>query len=264
MRKYWFLFKIALQNRLADRANFYLEILGNTMVLLAVIAVWSAAASGRTAVSGLAREQLIVYLIAANVLTGFYRRSQGDEISDDIYHGTLSVWLVKPMSALRVWFIRDFAIRVIEFPFVAAVAFILAYTFRVHEVLTLSFERAFSFFVFAILAMLLHYWLYTGLSLLAFWLEQTWGERFVFNVVMEIASGAFIPLMFFPPLWQGVLRALPLSQMVATPVEFLLGMRTVEESWGVVALMLFWLGASVAMVRMLWKRGLRRYEGVGI
>ncbi len=264
MRKYWFLFKVVLQNRLVDRANFYLEMLGNTLVTFALIAIWSLASSQGGLTRGMNAQTLTVYFVAAGALMGFYRRSQGDEIADDIYRGTLSFWLVKPMHPLIVWMLRDFAIRMIELPFLAVMSALLLTTYHAWDAVSFSFGHLVWFGVFLSLATWLHFLLFSCFSLMAFWLDQTWGERFVLNVVMEIASGALIPLAFFSPFWQHTLHLLPFSYMVAIPVEFLLGLRTPAQSWSVFLLMGFWITTGMIFIRMLWGRGVRRYEGVGI
>ena len=100
--------------------------------------------------------------------------------------------------------------------------------------------------------------------MLAFWLEQTWGERFVLNVVLEIASGAFVPLAFFPLFWGDVLRYLPFSHLVATPVEFLLGLRTLRDDFFLLLVMGGWIVIGFIAMTLVWRKGLRRYEGVGM
>jgi len=264
MRKYWFLFRVALQTRFADRANFYLEMIGNALVTFALIAVWSSVSATSDAMRAVPSATLVLYFVVAGALMGFYRRSQGDEIADDIYRGHLSFWLVKPVHPLLMWLLRDFAIRLIELPFLIGISALLLSVTHVWNSISLTLDAIGWFVFFFLLAACLHFLLFSCVSLLAFWLDHTWGERFVLNVVMEVASGALIPLAFFPPFWQQFLSALPFRHLVATPVELLLGMRAITSAGNSILFLCFWIFSGIFLMQFLWQRGVRRYEGVGI
>lgn len=61
------------------------------------------------------------------------------------------------------------------------------------------------------LAALLQFFLFEGLSLIAFWMENAYGLRFTKQLIMEVVGGAIIPLSFFPQILQNEGWALPVG-----------------------------------------------------
>jgi ABC-2 type transport system permease protein len=110
---------------------------------------------------------------------------------------------------------------------------------------------------------LIHYFLFYVFSIIAFWMDQTWGLRFVIRVIMEIATGAIIPLSLFPGIWKTILDILPFKYLIYVPMEIYLGKMSFQEiGWQMLGA-IGWLLFFVLVARWEWKRGLKHYSAVG-
>ena len=119
------------------------------------------------------------------------------------------------------------------------------------------------FLLSLILAALVQFFLFEGLSLFSFWIENTYGIRFTMRVIMEVVGGAIIPLSFFPEILQKIFMLLPFPFLIYLPMRIYLGKIALDQ----VSLELFkecgWILALVLFNRMLWKRGVRQYVSMG-
>jgi ABC-2 type transport system permease protein len=113
------------------------------------------------------------------------------------------------------------------------------------------------------LAALLQFFLFEGLSLLSFWVENTYGIRFTMRVIMEVVGGAIIPLSFFPQILEKTFMLLPFPFLIYVPMKIYLGKIPLEQ----VGLELFKEGGWIVVLAMLnlilWKRGIRQYVAMG-
>lgn len=265
MRKYWAVAQAAWQEYVAYRLNLLLEILGNALLMLATIAVWRAVFESRPdgVVGDFAYPEMITYLLVAGLINSFiWLTAQGDEINDDINQGKLSVWLHRPIHAIGYWFARDVVRKGMTLVLGAAVFLVIVAVYRADLVLP-SLMNVLLFLVSVLLAGLLHFLIFALFSIIAFWFEQTWGERFIIRVVIEIAAGALIPLSLFPPVWQVVFAWLPFKFLIAFPAELFLGRITGAELIGGFLVLTLWIGLFALATAFVWKRGLQRYTAEG-
>jgi ABC-2 type transport system permease protein len=115
----------------------------------------------------------------------------------------------------------------------------------------------------AFLGYLIHYFLFYIFSIIAFWMDQTWGPRFVIRTIMEITAGVIIPLSFFPGIWKTILDILPFKYLVYVPMQIYLGKMALEEIGWQMFGAIVWLLIFIFIARWEWKRGLKHYSAVG-
>ncbi len=118
-------------------------------------------------------------------------------------------------------------------------------------------------FLSLLFAALLQFFLFEFLSLLAFWVENTYGIRFIMRVVMEVAGGAIIPLSFFPGALQTLFLALPFPFLIYLPMRIYLGKIPLESVPPELLKEAVWIAGLVVMNRVVWKRGIRQYVAMG-
>jgi ABC-2 type transport system permease protein len=113
------------------------------------------------------------------------------------------------------------------------------------------------------LAGLLQFFLFEGLSLLSFWVENTYGIRFTMRVIMEVVGGAIIPISFFPQALERVFLLLPFPFVIYLPMRIYLG----KISLAGIPLELMkeagWIVGFAILNVVLWKRGVRQYVSMG-
>lgn len=231
---------------------------------------WRAAASGGR--YGYSAAAVVVYFIVASAHQILQESGVSRALSLDIRSGKLAVSLVRPFP---------FLIQ----PFAQALAWSLSRFIMIFPVLVgifISIPSLRSFFVDVArlhggvlpyvaswlaclaLAMACNIVVRIGLGLLAFDMTQTWGPELLFMSVFFAFSGVVYPVDLLPPEIVGILSWTPLFYMQGFPNLVAIGRVAPDDWWmywqrGILVLIL-----SSAAVIFLWRRGLRKFEAVGI
>ncbi len=113
------------------------------------------------------------------------------------------------------------------------------------------------------LAMSLRFVVEWTLALVAFWVTQTAAINQAYWVVVLFLSGQVAPLTLLPGPIQAIATVLPFRWMVAFPVETALGRLSPTEILLGYAIQVGWILAALAVLRVAWRAGIRRYSAVG-
>jgi ABC-2 type transport system permease protein len=114
-----------------------------------------------------------------------------------------------------------------------------------------------------ILAFLVRFLLEWTLALAAFWTTRVSAINQVYFVLLLFLSGQVAPLSLFPHWLQVVADILPFQWMLGFPVELVLGKLSVTQALIGLGAQAVWLGISLALVRLVWRAGVRIYSAVG-
>lgn len=266
MTKYLAIAKATWQEYLTYRTNFLLEIIGGFITQLVIIAVWFAIFQdlGEETVGGYTLAQMITYLLGAGLINSFIlQASQGDEINDDINRGYLSNFLTKPFRVPLYWLVRDFCRRLLTLMLGIGEYLIIFLLFSKFLITPASFSFLLLCVLAIILGGILHFFLFYIFSIIAFWMDQTWGPRFVIRVIMSIATGSLIPLSLFPDTWQAIFNLLPFKFLVFFPLQIYLGKISSIIILKEFAVAMVWIVILSGISVWLWKKGLKRYSAYG-
>jgi len=199
---------------MAYRLNFFLEVLSGILSSLIVVFLWIAIyrSSGKPLIGGYSIEEMVTYLLGGGLINSFIlTTAENPETSQGIQDGTLSSLLIKPISPYAIWFARDLGSKAFLF-LLGLVGYFIVFFFMRDYLLGFAGLIPLSFFLFSlILAALLQFFLFEALSLLSFWVENTYGIRFTMRVIMEVLAGAIIPISFFPGILEKIFLFLPQS-----------------------------------------------------
>ncbi len=262
MNKFWALASVVWRVQLAYRMNLVLEALSSLLTALVTILFWTVVYREHPGknLGGFSAPEIITYLIGAWAINNIALSSQADAVDSDIRLGNLSNGLLKPVHPVLVWLLQDLARKASFFLLAAAAYTVVAVVLRASLVAPAS-PAALGLCLAAVLcAVGLHFLLFSALGFLAFWMESTWGIRFAVRVSFEVASGAIIPLSFFPAPWRGLLDALPFRFLASFPMEVYLGK---AGFWNGFLQEISWIVVLLAVCASLWRSGLRHYTAVG-
>lgn len=264
--KYWFVFKITWIEKLVYRVNFSLEILSGIFSSLIVVFLWMAIyrSAGKDIIGGYSVGEMVTYLLGGGLINSFIlTTAENQETSQSIQDGTLSSLLIKPINPYAIWFSRDLGSKAFLVMLGLLGYLTVFFFFRDYLILFPDLGHFLYFLLSLILAALLQFFIFEGLNLLSFWIENTYGIRFTMRVIMEVVGGAIIPLSFFPQILQEIFMFLPFPFLIYLPMRIYLGKITLDQ----VSLELLkeggWILGLVLFNRMLWKRGVRQYVSMG-
>ena len=97
-----------------------------------------------------------------------------------------------------------------------------------------------------------------------FWLTQSRGFINFTGVIGRIFGGVYAPLSFFPDWFTKIAGVTPFPYQRYFPIAIWLGKATkVEVIMGIIT-QLVWIGVFYLLLMVVWRKGMKRYESIGI
>jgi ABC-2 type transport system permease protein len=251
---------------MAYRANFFLEIFGMMALFGAILFLWISvyANSAGGIVGGYTLSEMLTYIVGGAFLSSIVMSTtQGDEIDQEINEGLVSNYLLKPLNVSLYWFSRDISRKILTTFFGIISFIILFYAARNFLLPPASLVMFAASVIFVIMGMFLHFEIFYITAVASFWLGRTWGFRFAIRVIMEIATGAVIPLSLIPGLGGDILRFLPFKFLVYFPLQIYLGKFSASEIANEFLQFIAWIFFLGIAAWYLWRRGIKNYTASG-
>lgn len=266
-RLFWSVLSVEARKLMSYRADFWANTLLGTLSQFALAWIlWAAILNepGET-VEGYTLEGIVMYYALVLLLGKLVSGPQNPtEISQEIYDGSLSRYLLLPAGYLRVKYAQRLGLIVPSV--VQAVVLGSLYLLLVplpEDAGTSALQVGMGLLALG-LASLLHFLLLALVQLAAFWADNVWSLVVMVVFVTRLLGGSWIPLDAFPEELRGAIRLLPFEYLYGFPVDTLMG--RVEPAAWLTGLLTgaAWTAALAALVRLAWRRGTLRYSGVGI
>lgn len=264
MKKLLTFFKTYLQNNLYYRSAAIVWVIVDTAPIVVLILLWKAIYQTNNLVAGLNFNQMVsYYLLITFVYQLVYTAGGRNTVTDEIYTGSLSFFLLKPYNYLKRIFIEEISWRVFQTSLFLPLFFIL--TLVLSKTISLSFNFSlwpvfsisiiFSFFISGFLDYI------CGLA--GFWLIQTVTLFHLKDVFYWVLGGLAFPQDLFPPLVQKLNLGLPFYYVFAFPIEIITKQFTGFQLLQRFFIQISWFIILFLIYKFLWKKGTKRYEAWG-
>ena len=264
IKKYWTIVKITWQRALTYRFTVFAYRIGEIAEMIVLILMWSAIFSGQEIIKGYNLREMITYILIGNLISAVVRNWLSDVVARNIKDGTLSQFLVKPIEYFRYILFRE--LGRISLAFFMSIASQLA--------IILLFFRSFIFnanlaalsliAVMVILAFITEMFLAYLIGLIAFWTDEVDGIHRTLDRLKKFFAGGYFPLNLLPTTFVNISYLLPFAYSFFIPAQLYLGKIDLFTGLKGIAGQMFWIVMLYAIIKLVWNRGLRRYEGVGI
>lgn len=265
MVKYWSVFTTGLQNTFVYRWNFLLRSLFAMVPLLGTVFIWQALFESRGAdIRGYDFGQMVYYFLVVLLVDNLVTPTDDEwQIASDIREGQINNFLSKPVDYLyyRVSIFlssRLLYTAVTIFPVIA-----VFYWFREFIVLPKELMTWPLFFVSLAMAAAIQFLIAYALAMLAFWILEISTVVFILYSFEYYLSGRLFPLDVMPDWLQAALTWLPFTYELYFPVAVLMEKVKGPELWRGLCIQAGWVLISYGAARLMWRRGIRRYESVG-
>lgn len=246
----------------AYRVNFLLMVFGPSLVFFFVkYNLWSSVyeSSDFAPIAGYSFEEMISYHGWAFITGLMIQTHSAANLSEDIRLGKISTYLIYPFNFWEFHLAGFIAFQVLQAVITTVTTLSLfAMTPLVFPDLTgllqvAGYSLYISFFWYSIQYI-------TGI--LAFWLEETWILRVMFQIIAAFLSGAIIPLELFPSWFAKALDYTPFPYLAHYPIKIALGHESLSL-YPVVIIAVYLVG-TVLLASYLWKKGVRLYTAAGM
>jgi ABC-2 type transport system permease protein len=253
MRGYGAIVRNTFIQSLSFRADFIIMVLGNLAGVFVVYYVWRAVYAGDGGdLNGLSFLQAFTYVAVSGAIFTMVETWAEWELGEGISRGDIVMKLYLPFDLH--WLIVFEALGIFLFRFIFTGAPFIAFLILAFQIpVPLGINLLF-FTVSLLLSFLISINIdfMTGVS--AFSFESVLGLKLIKDALILFLAGAVIPLPFFPKAVQSVLMVLPFQAMYYTPVNLLLGDKTIAESLVMLLVQAGWIVFFIAAGRLFHRR----------
>lgn len=264
MRKYWEVSKIYMKAQLAWRADVAFNMVFTITKILFAYLLWGIIFQDRDMVGDFTLHGMLSYYIISSFLSGL-ERSGGvsSELHERIRNGTFSKYMVIPVDVEKYFLAMELGIVLfyISFDFIAAAVW--TFIFQVEFTHTEDIAVTACAVLIAVLGMLFMVLLNYFLGLLTLKYQGIQTFLMIKNNLVALITGSIVPLALFPEIAVRIMRWLPFYYVTYLPAMLLAGLCRNEARSGVVVISC-WCILMQAAINVVWKKYIRKYDGVGI
>lgn len=261
MRLYLNYFKLRIlmfmQYRTAALAGLTTQFFWGIMLIFIYIAFYSYG----SAVDSISLSQIITYTWLNQ---SFYAllsvRLPDEEIADSISSGNVAYEIIRPYNLYFWWYIKILAKRVASGILRIIPVVILA--FLLPEPYGLSLPSSFSNFILFLVSLVLGIFIVTGINMLVhtvgFYTYNQNGIGQIINSLIEVLSGAYLPVVLLPMFIQKATYFLPFRMI--TDLPFRLYSNNIGINEGLISIMLqvIWVIILVIIGNLIVKKALKK------
>jgi len=235
------------------------------MEILVLIVVWTAVFKTNETVSGYTYKEMMTYVTVGWLmmfLTANYGLDYG--VSRDIYEGKLSSFLLKPIDYIK--YLMVFSLGRTSIAFLSGVMTSIILIIIMSDNL-IMIKSAISFFIIAAMLALgyfINLFIAILIGMLSFWTTFINGPRYSIRALINFLSGRFVPLNMLPIFFYKITLFFPFVYIYFMPLQLYLGKITIVQGLQALGVEIIWLALLYGLVRIIWNKGLKKYEGVGI
>ncbi|UQU62798.1 ABC-2 family transporter protein [Couchioplanes caeruleus] len=255
MRSYRALIRATAKAALAYRFSLLLGLGAVLVQLVALLAVWRVILA-ESAVNGFTWPQMRAYLLVA-FAAGTVVSLLGDfRMAFRILDGDVALDLVKPIDYQKARFAEAVGGLWIELILIGVVVGI---TLAVTGGVDTPAAPALALFVTSMLLLVpLKFLIVYVSTLTCFWTQNYMGVQWARLAVVNLLSGALIPLAYLPGWLASVAQWSPFAGLTSTPALIFLGRVDGRHGLQLVAVQLGWVLVLWFGARLVWRAGLRR------
>lgn len=265
MRKYLYSFKLYFLTSFQYRFDMVINLLMSNVQLLVTLVFWIIIfqSNHEGMINGYSMTDMITFFVASSLFRVFVLNRGGYEIVRLIKSGDLSKVLIKPyglnlflycknLSGSLFEFFRQFAFLLLVIPFFAGY---FTWKISIYSFLVLL--------LFLAVSSVISHLLWNLLGMMAFWLEEATAVMWSFSVILNLLSGMFIPLDFFPDWSVSMLELMPFAAFTYIPAKIYMNQLPAEKVTILLIVYGFWILALTAVNSAVWKTGVRKYSAIG-
>ncbi len=266
MRKYWFVFKVALAERFVYRGDFFIATFLRFTPIITTIALWAAVYRGteNKTIGSLTYGEMVSYYLVVMIARAFGSMpGLASGIGRDIREGDLRKFIIQPVNYVVYHLFLRMAHKAVYF-LMATVPYVIVFWWcRDYLPGWPPLSMLPACLASLIMAFMLGYLVNAAVGLLAFWFLEVSSFLFIFMVSQYFLSGHQFPLTMLPGWLQHSVVHLPFAYETFHPVMMLLGKYDAHQAAGILLGQFIWIVALSGLVALGWKRGLRRYAAFG-
>ncbi|WP_158702708.1 ABC transporter permease [Paenibacillus faecalis] len=256
-KAYFLIFKNNLYISLSYRWNIISGILLMILQIMVSLFVWLTIFDTTSNVKNYTVTDMISYFLLSALVGVTFSSSHIFRLTRMVRTGQLNMVLIRPYSFLLDSFSNFIGSKMIEF----GTTILLAVTLY-----SVGLTTWHGISLLELLLLLTNFTLLfifgSFLGSLSFWLIQMWPLKSLYNSMMAIFGGALYPLDLLPDKWAQLITLTPFPLFGYVNIRLLQGELHYNETLYYLILSVIWLIIFSIGYKILWVKGLKKYEGV--
>jgi ABC-2 type transport system permease protein len=270
---WWMILRIALEERLVYRGDFWLGTLMRFLPIVTQVFLWGAVFAGMGVaaqnsssgqIAGFSYHDMVAYYLLTMIGRAFSSMpGLASGIARQIRDGEIKKYLVQPIDLIGFLFLTRVAHKLVYYG-VALIPFAIAfYLFRGYFNGWPPADVLVAFCISLVLAFLLGFFLEALIGMIGFWTLEISSLLWVYMLFNFFLSGHMFPLNILPSPWDTIALAIPLQYLAYFPAAVFLEKITGASMWQGLAIQAAWVVFFIFACRMAFNRGVRRYSAFG-
>lgn len=265
MKRFLALAGIAWQKQITFRFTIISYRVGELAESIGLICMWLVIfATSDVVIKGFTSSEMVTYLILGNLFVACTRNFLDGFVARDIFDGTLSMFLIRPMPYFKFILCNELGrILLVLFTSVCSQLIVMMIFFK-HIVWNTDILYLGVIVAMIVLAFVTEFLLSFIVGLVAFWTDEVEGLYRTIDRVKKLCAGGYFPLSILPVAVATFATALPFAYTFFVPAQLYLKKIDIQQGLIGLGIQLLWIVVLAFIARFVWKRGIKRFEGVGL
>lgn len=262
MHKYLSILRLGWLDAIEYRTEFFISVVSWGIRLIIAVFLWMAVAEVNNGVIGpYTTQRILNYFFIVQIISSFTFSRVGFDIAHDIYRGDFANFLLKPMNYLVFRLIHEMSKN--AFRTILGIFIFGSILFFALGGISLPLWKIPLVFVALIGAYVVNFCLVAVVALSSFWITNATRLIFIYFGILTIFSGMIFPIDLFPPKLYEIFQYLPFGYIFFFPAKIIQTL-TYEPSL-MKGIIIQWttIGVLAALVYVVYRRGVRKFEAVG-
>lgn len=260
-------FSLEIRKHLSYRVDFWSYFLGAVGAQLAIAYfLWKSIFDFLEVekMQGYSFSGLMLYYLLVPLLNQVIRGAKLGYISEEIYQGSLTRYLIYPVNFFAYKYTAHAAFSFYSSLQILCGLGLFALFFSWPADMSISFISILGGIFTAFLSGYLFFAISAIFEMVAFWADNVWSLVLMVYYTINLLGGGYIPLSFFPPTVEKILYWSPFPYLLSFPLKTLLGQESLFSWLQGLGILIFWAFVFTGLLSLVWQRGTRQYTGVGI
>jgi ABC-2 type transport system permease protein len=258
---------LEIRKVLSYRVDFWAQLLGAVFTELGMAYfLWKSvyASQGVERIGGYSFGSMMLYYLLIPLTARMIRGDENRFISDEIYEGGLTRFLVYPLPFLGYKYLTQLASALLGVLQLGIGLAIFAWTVGFPPELDIGAGAMMQGLVAGFAASVLYFFIAACIEMVSFWQDSVWSLMVMVRFVMLLSGGGLVPLALFPDWAHALLERLPFAYLISFPIRCFMGGVAMGEWWRGLGMIVLWTLGLAIIARWIWIRGTRQYSGVGL
>lgn len=264
MKKFLTIVKVMWQRALTYRFTVVSYRIGEMAEVAILIVMWSSIYANQQLIRGYTLREMISYILIGNLINVMVRNWLSGAVAEDIKDGKLSLFLVRPMPYFKYMIFREIGRISLAFFMSVVSQFAMIMVFAKFFIVNNDLFYISLILAMVVLAFVTDLLISFLIGLITFWTTEVDGLYASINRLTKFFAGGYFPLNLLPAGFAQTSFLLPFAYSFFVPAQLYLKKFDIQTGLEGILVQVCWIFLLYLIIKFVWKKGLRVYEGVGI